>query len=34
MFDGHVETLGFAELDDMTRWSDKATDPAWYVGKK
>jgi prepilin-type N-terminal cleavage/methylation domain-containing protein/prepilin-type processing-associated H-X9-DG protein len=34
MFDGHVETLGFAELDDMTRWSDKATDPAWYLGKK
>lgn len=34
MFDGHVETLGFAELDDMTRWSDKATDAAWFVGKK
>lgn len=34
MFDGHVETLGFAELDDMTRWSDKATDPAWTLGKK
>ncbi len=32
--DGHVDLLPWNELDDMTRWSNKADDPAWYLGKK
>jgi prepilin-type N-terminal cleavage/methylation domain-containing protein/prepilin-type processing-associated H-X9-DG protein len=34
MFDGHVEMLGFGDLLDMTRWSDKATGPTWGIGQK
>lgn len=32
-FDGHAEMLGWAELNDMTRWADKATTPDWIVSK-
>jgi len=32
-FDGHVEMLGWSDLNDMTRWADKATSPDWLVSK-
>lgn len=30
--DGHASVHGFTELDDMTRWSHRATGPHWMVG--
>ena len=32
MFDGHATLSGFAQLDDMRRWCDKATRPDWVLG--
>jgi len=32
-FDGHAEMLGWSDLNDMTRWADKATAPDWLVSK-
>lgn len=31
MFDGHGSALGFEQMRDMRRWSDKATGPDWSV---
>ena len=31
MLDGHAESLGFTELDDMTRWCDLATEKDWTL---
>ncbi len=32
-FDGHAEMLGWNDLNDMTRWSDKATSATWTLAK-
>lgn len=32
MFDGHSATLSFEQLEDMRRWSNRATRPDWTVG--
>lgn len=32
-FDGHAEMLGWSELTDMTRWSNKATSADWVLAK-
>lgn len=32
-FDSHAEMLGWAELNDMTRWSNKATSADWVLAK-
>ena len=29
--DGHAQLLGYSELDDMRRWADGATGPAWTI---
>ena len=29
-FDGHVEAIGFEQLNDMRRWCNLATDPNWH----
>lgn len=31
MFDGHAETLGWEDLQDMRRWSDAATSATWTL---
>jgi type II secretory pathway pseudopilin PulG len=32
LFDGHAATLGFDQLQDMRRWSDRATGASWTLG--
>jgi prepilin-type N-terminal cleavage/methylation domain-containing protein len=32
-FDGHAATLDWTALQDMTRWSDRATRPDWRLGQ-
>lgn len=34
MLDGHVESLGFDQFQDMTRWSDRASSPTWTIDQR
>ncbi len=34
MFDGHAQTMGWTELNDMRHWADQATKPDWELASR